>query len=106
MLSHVERSGRGFYNKRTSQYYRDDVDAAECDASKPGAPPSVADVLSCLLSDANAIHMTFEEWCSDFGYDSDSRKAEKTYLACVAMGRDVYRVLADADLQELAEAEH
>ena len=24
----------------------------------------------------------FDAWCADFGYDTDSRKAEKTFKAC------------------------
>lgn len=45
--------------------------------------PSVADVVSCLLSDcSSASNDTFESFCSEFGYDTDSRKALKTYKAC------------------------
>jgi len=49
-----------------------------------GKAPKVADVLDCLASDAASIDNTrgFEDWCADFGYDSDSRKAEKTFKAC------------------------
>jgi hypothetical protein len=39
--------------------------------------PTVEDVLDCLASDAGCAS-TFEDWCADFGYDSDSRKAEQT----------------------------
>ncbi len=41
--------------------------------------PTAADVLSCLASDASGATGTFEDWCADYGYDVDSRKAEKTY---------------------------
>jgi hypothetical protein len=40
--------------------------------------PTVEDVLDCLASDASCAS-TFEDWCADLGYDSDSRKAEQTY---------------------------
>src|SRR6478752_235815 len=33
---------------------------------------TAADVLHCLISDASSVDNTFEEWCADFGYDSDS----------------------------------
>lgn len=50
----------------------------------PGKRPETADVLNCLASDADVFqHDTFEDWASDFGYDSDSRTAEKTYRACI-----------------------
>ena len=49
-----------------------------------GVTPSAADVLDCLASDSNTIDnaRNFEDFCSDLGYDSDSRKAEKIYKAC------------------------
>lgn len=39
-------------------------------------------VLECLFSDASAAFDTFDGWCSDLGYDTDSRKALETYLEC------------------------
>ncbi len=51
--------------------------------------PELADVLDCLQSDARAGgHARFEDFADEFGYDSDSRKAEKVYQACrVSAGR-------------------
>lgn len=48
---------------------------------KPFAPHS-ADVLYSLILDSSAVGQSFNSWCSDFGYDTDSRKAEATYRAC------------------------
>ena len=48
-----------------------------------GAEPQAVEVLSCLADDAAGVEYTnFEGWCSDYGYDTDSRKAEKTFKAC------------------------
>jgi hypothetical protein len=47
-----------------------------------GAEPIVADVMGCLAGDALFIADTFEEWASDPGYATDSRRAEQTYQAC------------------------
>lgn len=44
-----------------------------------GKAPNAAEVLDCLASDASGATGSFEDWCSDYGYDTDSRKAEKTY---------------------------
>jgi hypothetical protein len=46
--------------------------------------PTAADVLSCLASDSSGIEnaRSFEDWCNEYGYDIDSRKAEKTYQVC------------------------
>ncbi len=36
----------------------------------------------CFVSDAASGRMEFEEFCSEFGYDSDSIKAMNTWQAC------------------------
>lgn len=43
--------------------------------------PTAEDVLDCLASDASGVEnaRNFEEWASEYGYDTDSRKAERTY---------------------------
>lgn len=46
---------------------------------------SRADVLSafeCFVSDALAGRESFEDFCGEFGYDTDSRRAERTWKAC------------------------
>jgi hypothetical protein len=58
--------------------------------------PSAADVLSCLLSDASVEDATsFEDWCSDFGYDTDSRQAEKTYRDCLFQTKELRAFLGE-----------
>ncbi len=48
-----------------------------------GAEPTADEVLDCLASDSrSADDCSFEQWCSEFGYDTDSRQAERTYQAC------------------------
>lgn len=44
--------------------------------------PDASDILECLQSDYYVKDMDFEDFCSEFGYDLDSRKAEKTWRAC------------------------
>ena len=58
--------------------------------------PAAADVLSCLASDASAGMQDFESFCSDFGYDSDSRRALATFEACRAMAPRLEKFLGDA----------
>ena len=57
--------------------------------------PSMYDVLGSVLSDASAAGTYFIEWCENYGYDTDSRKALDMYEACIRMGRDARRVLGD-----------
>lgn len=44
-----------------------------------GKPPTVQDVLGCLISDVT--DEPFEEWAFNFGFDPDSRSAHQTYKA-------------------------
>jgi len=50
-----------------------------------GAEPTTAEVLDCLASDAAGLDISrnFADWCSEYGYDTDSRTAERIYKACV-----------------------
>jgi len=43
--------------------------------------PTIGMVLSCLISDSISYDNadTFEEWASEYGFDTDSRNAHKTY---------------------------
>src|SRR5947209_1286815 len=44
--------------------------------------PTAAECLEALLSEASADEQTFEEWAGELGYDTDSRKAERTHHDC------------------------
>lgn len=66
--------------------------------------PVAASVLHCLCSDADAEnHDTFEEWASEFGYDPDSRSAEKTYHLCLENARKLRRALGPVLMGKIAE---
>lgn len=64
-------------------------------------PPTLDDVLFCLVSDAEAGCMTFSEWCACFGYDEDSRKALNIYHEC----QETYHKLRKARVNIEAERE-
>jgi hypothetical protein len=67
--------------------------------------PDTCDVIHSLLLDGNAIdHPSFEDWASDFGYDTDSRKAETMYRACLDIGLKLRASLGDELLRELRDA--
>ncbi|KWH50715.1 hypothetical protein [Burkholderia cepacia] len=65
--------------------------------------PKLADVFGCLLSDADSTEETFEDWCDSLGYDSDSRKAERTYHACRATAAKVAELFSKSELDDLRE---
>ena len=59
--------------------------------------PELTDALYCLVMDSDAIdYPTFEDWASNFGYDEDSREAEKAYKACLETALKL-RQLVDID---------
>jgi len=71
--------------------------------------PTAADVLSSLLLDTTAENYdSFEAWAEDLGYSPDSRKARRTYLACLELAPRVRLFLGNDDelIAELREAEH
>ena len=78
---------------QASQEGRYQVRANASYQTKPLPPPTAADLLHCLVLDASCAENTFEEWCSELGYDTDSRKAEEIYNQCRKQTRDAMRVL-------------
>lgn len=67
--------------------------------------PDLVNVLYCLVSDAGAIdYSCFQDWADDFGYDVDSRKAEKIYRTCLEIGLWMRSALGEKTLAELREA--
>lgn len=65
--------------------------------------PKAATVLHCLCYDAECGSDTFEEFCGNLGYDTDSRKALKTYLACQEIGSKLRQLLGHTLLQEISD---
>lgn len=47
--------------------------------------PTMGEVLNSLAGDASGAQQKFEDWASDYGYDVDSRAAEKIHKACGAI---------------------
>lgn len=57
----------------------------------------------CFVSDAVSGDMEFEEFCGEFGYDTDSRTAEKTWKACKRSTAELERIY-EGDIYDLANA--
>lgn len=57
--------------------------------------PTAEGCLECLLSDSIADAESFESWCSELGYYTDSRKAERTYKSCLVVAKNMKRLLGD-----------
>lgn len=72
------------------------------DKKKPILPYQ-RDVLYSLVMDSDAVKYDFSEWADNFGYETDSRKAEKIYNECLEIGLKILRVLGTDKLRELKE---
>lgn len=66
--------------------------------------PSKADVMHCLLSDADAGDRSFNDWCDEFGYSNDSISAFKTYQACCETAVNLRKVFTREQIAAMREA--
>jgi hypothetical protein len=65
-----------------------------------GTAPNAYDILACLQKyDAGS----FEDFCGDFGYDTDSRSAKKTYKAVLKEYQIVCALWSDSEIEQLQE---
>lgn len=67
--------------------------------------PRIADVIDSLRSDAIGADQSFEGWCADLDYDSDSRRAERIYHACVRTRARLVQLLGREGFARLMRAE-
>ncbi len=67
--------------------------------------PTYDRVLENLLLDSEALGQTFENWASEFGYDTDSRKAFAIWESCCENARKLNQAGIDiaAEKQRLEE---
>ena len=64
--------------------------------------PSIDDVIYSLVMDADCASESFDDFCANCGYDTDSRKALETYLACQESGHKLRKM--GINLEEAREA--
>ncbi len=66
--------------------------------------PKAIDVLDCLLSDASYADESFEDYCANLGYETDSRTARKSWKATIKNAAKL-RVFLGADFDAFLQAE-
>lgn len=64
--------------------------------------PTIEGLFYSLVMNSSAADQTFSDWCSDFGYETDSRKALQTYEDCQESAVKM-RGLTSATLDQLRE---
>lgn len=65
-----------------------------------GEAPSEYDILACLTK---YYPGTFEDFCSEFGYDTDSRSAEKIYKSVVDEYKNLCTIFTEDEIETLCE---
>lgn len=70
--------------------------------------PKVYDVESALVRDAECFESSrdFKDFCWEFGYDTDSRKAERAYNDCKNIFCDLIKTVGTDGFQELKETHY
>jgi hypothetical protein len=66
--------------------------------------PSLLDVFAALCRDAT--EESFDDFCSSFGYDTDSRKAEKMWTTCRETSRFLNQELGRGKFESLQNLAH
>ena len=90
----VGHSACGANRRITFQFWNSYNDA------QAGELPSAYDVLACITKNDPG---TFEQFCAEYGYDVDSRKAESVYRAVVKEWQKVRRFFTSKELEQLQE---
>lgn len=65
-----------------------------------GNAPDLADILNCCASDSSALDETFDDWCSNLGYSTDSRKAHRIFRACVNQTTRLQKLLGTKEVYD------
>ena len=67
--------------------------------------PDTIDVIYSLNMDSDVLsYASFEHWAETFGYETDSRKAEKIYQDCLAIALKLKASIGETGLEQLNEA--
>ena len=89
------------YNRVEDMSYREKVKAKNYLARlKADTVPNEYDVLACLEKYDPG---TFEDFCSEFGYDEDSKTAERIYIAVIKQYKDLTKIFTEEQMEELSE---
>lgn len=63
--------------------------------------PKNSDIMYGLLSDSNAGSYSFQDFCDNFGYSSDSIKALNVYRECEKTSKNLRKVFTSEQLQQM-----
>jgi len=99
--------GHGLTSKQVKQYERESykMKPEKWIAMSEPVAPELDNVLDCLRSDSECWENSrnFEDFCSELGYDTDSRKAESIYKACGEIAKELKFLLGSDNYKKLLE---
>lgn len=100
------QSASNFYGKMP--YMNSAIDVRNWERKHARPMPTLEDVLSCLLMDASSYDdsRNFEDWASDYGYDTDSRTAERAYQTIAEQSKQLRHLLGNDRYNEYMNAEN
>lgn len=70
---------------------------ASLHATQSNVIPTIYDVMACL--EWYEIY-DFEDFCLNFGYDTDSRKALEIYLDCEKQQKELFSIIPEQEIRE------
>lgn len=68
--------------------------------AQEGKEPDVYSILACVGSDYWTPD-TFKEFCGEYGYNEDSRKAEKLFKVCRQQAEKIQSIFTEEEAQSL-----
>lgn len=88
--------------------YVDGIQVYECNYSKGMAfsvndTPTTQEIIIGLHNDGYYGGESFEQWCAEFGYDDDSRKAFAIYEACQEAASKYEEIFSLEEREAIAE---
>lgn len=100
-----------FWNSINDTYRQAALKALQWSASgrmkdeipRSAVTPTAYDALACISGDAHIYSMQFDEYCNEFGYDTNSIKAKDNYDYGCKFSRDITRFFTADELVELQE---
>jgi hypothetical protein len=93
-IKHECETGRAVQWRSDCTFYASST-AIECD---------LVSVFASMIMDTDVLEAgSFEEWAADFGYDTDSRKAETTYNDCLKSALKIRAALGADKLRAARE---
>lgn len=92
---------KGFQPEGTQKRLQFDFWGSQNDKAA-GRSPTAYDVLACISGEVNCPD-GFEDFCAEYGYNTDSRKVEATWAKCVEFARKASAFFTAEEIKNLAE---